>query len=220
MLIVNGINNKSQGNRAVFAMATTSEYSSATAVHELGHNLGGNLYTLSPSDGKDCYGYCYKDENDTPVFRTIMATDTDCQDSDFEYYYSNPDVTFDGIPTGELGKYNDARVFNRNAPIMAAYKEQITDASMDVNENEVVSYTVNEDFLTIDDASGDIAYGIMNLPDDATFDAETRAFTWTPPVNTAVSADLPQYFFITFTATDEAAKRAYSLLKITVNKVE
>jgi Putative Ig domain/Beta-propeller repeat len=64
-----------------------------------------------------------------------------------------------------------------NAPVLAAIGDKT------VNEGESLSFT-----LSAEDADGDaLTYSASNLPSDATFDATTHAFAWTPSYTQAGS---------------------------------
>ena len=94
---------------ATFGVSTvTTDFGGAcltsTIAHELGHNLGSEHDRFQVEDdvaGPEGYNYGYVDLG---FFRSIMSYDAQCvaenQDCPEIQYYSNPNVMFNGRPTG------------------------------------------------------------------------------------------------------------------------
>ena len=102
--------------------------SSATFSHETGHNLGLNH---DPDNGgkagglvADAVGYQQKALD--PKFFTIMAYSNGCDGCQPLVQFSNPLVSFQGIPTGVAGKNDAAKTLNLVAPSAAAWRGGVT----------------------------------------------------------------------------------------------
>ena len=84
--------------------------------HEIGHNLGASH---GPGVGTNPYnehgnGYA------SSGWRTVMA-DTPTSSTRIPYW-SNPDVSYGGVPTGTVQDHDNARVLDENAAIVAGYR--------------------------------------------------------------------------------------------------
>lgn len=92
---------------------------SLTFAHELGHNFG--CCHDRDNAGGGCYnsqsfGYRYTGQSGT-LWRTIMAYAPGTRIG----YFSNPNVSYDGAPTGTNSEYN-ARTIGLTAPTVRAYR--------------------------------------------------------------------------------------------------
>ena len=71
--------------------------------HELGHNMGAH-HDRYVTSGQGAYPYSYGYVYTPDRWRTIMAYNTQCTDWGFNctriQYWSNPDVNYNGVPTG------------------------------------------------------------------------------------------------------------------------
>lgn len=95
-----------------------------TFTHETGHLFGGNhtRSQLSSSDISAIVSNGYPDAFGKIVnfvFASIMSIDFD---TPRRLYFSNPSVTVNGVPTGNVGTENNARIVQLLAPAMAAYR--------------------------------------------------------------------------------------------------
>ncbi|MCC6262864.1 MAG: hypothetical protein IT169_04735 [Bryobacterales bacterium] len=97
---------------------------SATFAHETGHNLGLNH---DPDNGgangglvKDAVGYQQKLLD--PKFFTIMAYSNGCGGCQPIVQFSNPQVSFQGIPTGVANQNDAAKTLNVVAPSAASWR--------------------------------------------------------------------------------------------------
>ena len=86
----------------------------------LGWNLGTNRNPESGSNHRFPYGHalCHDPGN----WRTIMSGSPNASCPVFQPYFSNPDVSFMGTPTGDTDTRNNARVINETAPVVAGYR--------------------------------------------------------------------------------------------------
>ena len=86
--------------------------------HEIGHTLGAGHAADDPyPDGAaaDAHGYRFRGPDGT-LYRDIMAYDPGTPIP----YYSNPNVTYEGVPVGTIGADN-ARIMTQNAPTVSRY---------------------------------------------------------------------------------------------------
>ncbi|HTQ80083.1 MAG TPA: M12 family metallo-peptidase, partial [Thermoanaerobaculia bacterium] len=92
-------------------------------VHEVGHNMGCEHDPGNSSDTPDqasypySYGY-FVDGN----FRTVMAYANRCtKDCLPTLYFSNPDVSYNGLPTGIAGDRDNHRTINNTRALVASF---------------------------------------------------------------------------------------------------
>lgn len=85
-----------------------------TFPHEIGHNFGAYHDPYVTSGNSKPYGYGYI--NLVERWRTIMAYNNQCNANGFYCsripYFSNPDISYFGNPTGTVAQNNNARVHN------------------------------------------------------------------------------------------------------------
>ena len=94
------------GEAQAFTVVLFQSIRQYTFAHELGHNLG-----LNHSDGL---------ESAAGRFRTIMAYGTQKRIP----YFSNPEITYNGVPTGDA-THNEAALANIGAPRVAAFNTAV-----------------------------------------------------------------------------------------------
>jgi hypothetical protein len=89
--------------------------------HEIGHNFGSRHEPESdPTTTPFAYGHGYRNCN---TFRTIMATsDPNCPRIQ---YFSNPNITFNGAPTGTASLHDSARVHRERVSTIAAFRTSV-----------------------------------------------------------------------------------------------
>jgi hypothetical protein len=111
--------------------------SPSTLAHEVGHNLGANhekVIALSGGWFPYSNGYTYVAPNPSDSWHDIMAYGVECQFVCPEIpYFSNPNVSYNGVPTGKPDgavdangnsiSADNARTLNETSPIVAAYRE-------------------------------------------------------------------------------------------------
>jgi len=120
-------------SRASFS-STTYEDLKYTIAHELGHNLGAGhnpIHDPNPTTAGPGFitgrGYRFYG-NDNNLYHTIMAYTWDYSagstHSQVIPYFSNPDVSFAGVPAGSETQ-NVAALFRQTAPVIANYRYQL-----------------------------------------------------------------------------------------------
>lgn len=98
-------------------------------VHELGHNLGcAHDRDNASVDGRFTYSYGY--QQPAGLFRTVMAYSTGCPgDCPSIQYFSNPDVSYAGQPTGIADpaptSADNARTISQTRVEMAGYRQSV-----------------------------------------------------------------------------------------------
>ena len=98
--------------------------------HELGHNMGAH-HDRYVTSGQGAYPYSYGYVYTPDRWRTIMAYNTQCADWGFNctriQYWSNPDVNYNGVPTGvPEGQFDSAdnrRTLNNTAYTVANFRQ-------------------------------------------------------------------------------------------------
>ncbi len=105
--------------------------------HEIGHNMGARHHReADPNDGPFTFNHGFADASNN--FRTVMATTAGaCSSCPRINYWSNPDVTFSGNPTGIVeGDPNAAdnrKTLNQTATTVAAFREHALPIAGDFN---------------------------------------------------------------------------------------
>lgn len=100
-----------------------------SAIHEIGH-LVGCRHNRSADGANTPYkyghGYYHYDENNYwASWRTMMSYDNSCQyGCPRILYWSNPYVSYDGLPTGTVTYENNARVWSERAGTIAAFRSE------------------------------------------------------------------------------------------------
>lgn len=99
---------------------------SLTFPHEIGHNLGLNH---DADHGGSNGGYVsdakgYQQKTLSPYFFTIMAYSSDCSGCTPINYFSNPNVSYQGIPTGVSGTVDAARTIELVRQDAAAWRAE------------------------------------------------------------------------------------------------
>ena len=93
---------------------------SGTFAHELGHNQGARHDPVASTN--DAFPYGHGTCNSEQKWRSAMGyrSSGDCDER--VPYFSNPNVSYRGIPTGDEILRNNARVINETARVIANYR--------------------------------------------------------------------------------------------------
>ncbi len=117
--------------------------------HELGHNMGCAHATPESPQGEGLYNYSMGWRFVTATnqkYRTIMAYDLNNQNYIRKNYFSNPDVSYAGYPTGvPLGQSNEAHnalTINNVASMVANFRQSMSDSPPVANDSSEI-VTVN-----------------------------------------------------------------------------
>ena len=104
---------------------------SYTLAHEVGHNMGclHNREDDETADGGQDYdlfafsfGKRWQDENSG--YRTIMSYDNEAENFPTKIpYFSNPEVSYLGVTTGNVGTENNAKVLSITAPYVSNFRQ-------------------------------------------------------------------------------------------------
>jgi len=119
--------------------------------HELGHNMGAHheKEALFKNEPTGCLkgaaypyscGYVHDTVGKNDSWRTIMAYGTVCKNGCTRVpYFSNPDIMYNGIATGDASA-NNALTLNNTADIIASFRE-----SSDLLTGETKNFTIYND---------------------------------------------------------------------------
>lgn len=128
------LSDRTRASNAPFAYAVSEcikAYEQFTFCHEAGHLFGADHdRTNTPVNPLFSYGYGFVHSG--PDFNTIMAYGNSRIN-----YFSNPDVSYLNIPTGECGKSNNTRVFDESYGMVNIYRETQLLAEVD-NSTKII----------------------------------------------------------------------------------
>jgi hypothetical protein len=96
--------------------------------HELGHNMG---CTHNPEDGSGgAFAYSYGHWNATGGFRTVMSyAPSGCPTCIRRSFFSNPNLTYLGLPTGIANQRDNARTINSTDQQVANYRQAVNNGT-------------------------------------------------------------------------------------------
>ena len=107
-----------------FSVCANTCITNQTFAHELGHNMGCMHDRINAGEyGAYPYSYGWRWNGTSPSatqYRTIMAYLPGFRTS----YFSNPNITFDGAPTGVAGMVDNALSITNTAPIVANFRNR------------------------------------------------------------------------------------------------
>jgi len=106
-------------NLAFAVVDTECAVGNITFAHEIGHLVGGRHDTDSNTSPRP---YAHGFTNTSDGWRTVMAVYDPFNTIQRLQYWSNPDVTFEGVAMGTVDFYDNARVWDERAGEVAGFR--------------------------------------------------------------------------------------------------
>jgi hypothetical protein len=180
--------------------------------HELGHNMGAH-HDRYVTSGQGAYPYSYGYVYTPDRWRTIMAYNRQCTDWGFNctriQYWSNPDVNFNGVPTGvpegQPDSADNRKTLNNTALTVANFRQSAMVSFIDVPPGywaEDAIYKIYNAGITTGCSQNPLRY----CPQDTVSRTQMAVFlgravhgsSFTPPPATGIFADVT----VTYWAAD------------------
>ncbi len=97
--------------------------------HEFGHNMGldhnPENSNISPANASNPWSYGHYHNNS---YRTVLSYSAQCNNGcGRRPYFSNPDVQYNGLPTGVANTRDNARTLEQTAAIVAGFRPRVVD---------------------------------------------------------------------------------------------
>ena len=108
-----------------------------TYAHEHGHNLGlehDPANGTSPGNASYSWSFGHFQSNS---FRTVMSYANQCSSCPRRMYFSNPDVSYQGNPTGIADQRDNARTVRLTAPIAANFRSPPKEPAIEVSPSDL-----------------------------------------------------------------------------------
>lgn len=124
--------------------------------HELGHNMGSQHNPENGSGASFPFGYGHYVNG---VYRTVMSYVDQCANGCVRRpYFSNPEVIFNGFPTGIDNARDNARSINNTADTIANYRYSGTNLMLNnYNGGEILPRNIARDLLwSSDNLTGNV----------------------------------------------------------------
>ncbi|WP_428666471.1 M12 family metallo-peptidase [Runella sp.] len=103
----------------------TAPFAIGTGIHTFAHEMGHMLGARHETDaGSPSYSHGYLFTSGISSYRTIMHTDQ--SGSTRIMYFSNPNINYNGVPTGTVSTNHEARVISENSPTIVNLKPSTT----------------------------------------------------------------------------------------------
>ena len=137
--------------------------------HEAGHNLGSGHDRNTGCDLKAfSYSCGYQQRTLTPRFHTIMAYQSGCTQCPKLNQFSNPNVTYQGLPNGIASgpdAADNGRAFNQTAPVASLFRAAVMpEVTCDVSGDGAVN--VIDVQLSVNQVLGSAACGTGDITQD------------------------------------------------------
>jgi len=132
-LMAKGENNSTFESEAFSVSKRQCAVDNLTFPHEIGHNQGANH---SPENGlpqsQAIFPYAFGYYNKTANFRTVMTYPEYCLDCPRVPYFSNPNINFNGVPTGIANQRDNARTINNTALVVSRFRDSLVPTAASV----------------------------------------------------------------------------------------
>lgn len=139
-----------------FSVVSRTCMTGLTPAHEMGHNMG-SVHDRANSSFPGAFPYSYGYQSPAGKFYTVMAYASGCSGCSRIKYFSNPDVSYNGYPTGVPdGQSNSAdnrKSLNYTADTVAKFRDGSAPAAP--SALSAANYPVNQVRLTWTDNSSD-----------------------------------------------------------------
>ncbi|MEO1510787.1 MAG: zinc-dependent metalloprotease family protein, partial [Planctomycetota bacterium] len=109
-------------NRGFSVTRSDCAVGNLTFAHELGHNKGLSHQQVNAGTGVTPYAFGYRFNVGSSRIRTVMATSSNGEGGSRVSQFSNPDVSFGGVPTGIAATNDNARLLDEATPIVRGYR--------------------------------------------------------------------------------------------------
>ncbi|HZX48578.1 MAG TPA: DUF1566 domain-containing protein [Nitrospirota bacterium] len=112
--------------------------SNMSYAHELGHNMGAEHDRAN--GGQAAYSYSYGHVASDKKWRTLMAYASSCSNCPRITHFSNPGVTYSGVPTGipegQTNSADNAKTLNNTAYTVANFRQSNTYAAVTITATD------------------------------------------------------------------------------------
>ena len=165
-----------------YSTCATSNYSFG---HEIGHLLGCRHDPFVDNNTEPfVYGHGYVSPLNT--WRTIMAYSNACGGCPRKQYWSNPNITYGGLPMGTVDTHNNVRVWNERSNAVMAFRQPynnltITNTDIDFSKTQYADIIAKQDINT---------HGTVIVPNEKTLNLRAgNSITLQPGFSTNIGAE-------------------------------
>ena len=141
---------KATENSAFCAVNTKCDVSYYSFSHEIGHLIGCR-HDPSHDSYTTPYAYGHGYVHPSKTWRTIMAYPVSGYSCPRVLYWSNPNVLYNGIPTGTVTTQNNARVWNERSNTVMAFRQpdnNVTLISSDMPNTQYADVIAKQNITT------------------------------------------------------------------------